>query len=249
MDICIRNNERKTIELRKVIKDTFISFLSSESNLTSTLVLLDKHIGKLFSLYDTYFFHSKLSTLFQNSLCFSTSNRMSSAGGKTIYKKNKNNVTFEIRISIKILNNFYKTSSEKRVSGIIVNDPLDALQIILEHEICHLIEFYYFGNSNCKGPRFKKLSMDIFNHKTIYHELPTDKKIAITKQLKNSISVGDNVVFTFKTKVYTGIVSNITKRATVMVKDNKGMFSDKFGQRFTKWYVPLNNLEKKEITQ
>jgi len=172
---------------------------------------------------------------------------MSSAGGKTIYKKNKNNVTFEIRVSMKILNNFYKISSEKRVSGIIVKDPIDALQIILEHEICHLIEFYYFGNSNCKGARFKKLSIDIFSHKTIYHELPTDKKIAMTKQSKNSIRVGDNVSFIFKTKIYTGIVANITKRATVMVKDNKGLFSDKNGQRFTKWYVPLNNLEKKEI--
>lgn len=250
MAIYIKNNEAKVINLRKTLKDDFIKLLSYEVNYNSNnLILCDKHISYLFYLYDNYFFDNKLKPLFQNNISFSTSNRMSSAGGKTIYKKQRNNASFEIRVSVKILNNFYKTSCEKKVSGILVKDPIEALQIILEHEICHLIEFYYYGSSNCKGARFKKLSMDIFNHKSIYHELPTDKKIAMLMHPKTSLHIGDTVTFKFKDKEYIGVISNITKRATVMVNDKKGMYTDKSGQRFSKWYVPLNSLDIKECNK
>ena len=42
--------------------------------------------------------------------------------------------------------------------------------------------------------------------------------------------------------VLTGTISHIEKNATVMVKDPRGLYQDRTGQRYTKYRVPLEQL-------
>ncbi|MPM45165.1 hypothetical protein SDC9_91851 [bioreactor metagenome] len=242
--------ERYILNARNLIKNEFLKLLENNKNSfiinsldEKSIKLSDSFIEKLFYLYDDSFFRGQLGKFIGDKIKFSISKRMTSAGGKTIYSKTVQGFNYEIRISLPVLNNFYLTNSEKRVSGLVVLDPIEALMIIMEHEICHVIEFNNYGQSNCKAYRFKKISREIFNHKGIYHEIPSRK--SLSKENKSiNISVGDKVKFSYKDKTYEGLVFNITKRATVMVLDSKGQYKDKKGNRYGKWYVPLSNLRK-----
>ncbi len=223
----IKLSEIEKEALRKLIKDEFsMKYCSNYKNYEQYFIqsFNKNHVSELFYLYDT-------------------SKKMTRIAGKTIYKKSINSELLEIRISSVILLNFYVNNERKLVCGIEVKDPFEALQIILEHEICHAIEFISFGNSNCKNKRFKTLSASIFSHKGIYHGLPIIRTSNSCNK-KNNFKVGDKVLFEFKNCIYNGIISNITKRATVMVQDNFGSYIDKFGYKYNKWYVPIERLYK-----
>lgn len=243
-------SESYILNARNLIKSEFLKLLENNNHSFTanalegkSILLSNSFIKKLFYLYDDNFFKGQLEKFIGDKMKFSLSKRMTSSGGKTIFSKTVQGYRYEIRISLPILNNFYLTNSEKRVSGLVVLDPIEALMIIMEHEICHIIEFYNYGQSNCKAYRFKKISIEIFNHKGVYHEIPSEKSLN-KKNNSTNISVGDKVKFIFKDKIYEGFVSNITKRATVMVLDSKGQYKDKKGNRYGKWYVPLSNLRK-----
>lgn len=227
----------------KFLKEVHTEVCQQEVGKTKNIKLNNKDIEKLFDLYDNYFFEGELKKALGNNIVFSLSKRMTSAGGKTIFRRNSNSSEYEIRISLVILNNFYLKTSEKKVSGIIVSDPIEALMLIMEHEICHVVEFYNYGDSNCKGKSFRDISSGVFNHKGIYHDIPTRKNLNPNLEISD-ISIGDKVSFIYRGKKYVGIVANITKRATVMVLDKGGAYKDKEGNRYTKWYVPIINLSK-----
>ncbi len=57
------------------------------------------------------------------------------------------------------------------------------------------------------------------------------------------IEIRIGVDFTFEGKKMSGILYNINKRATVMVRDKNGQYSDKKGTRYTKYYVPLSQFD------
>lgn len=103
-----------------------------------------------------------------------------------------------------------------------------------------MLEFHLFKESNCRGKRFKSLAYNIFKHTDVYHQLPTEKEIAITEY---GFKPGDRTEFTYASKLYKGIVNRIGKRATVMVADPKGDYADSSGTRYTKWYVTLEKLK------
>lgn len=242
----IKLSEMEKEALRKLIKDEFSTkYCSNYKNYKQYFIqsFSKNHVSELFYLYDIYFLNNEIGKIVKDNIQFSTSKKMTRIAGKTIYKKSINSELLEIRISSVILLNFYANNDCKLVCGIEVKDPLEALQIILEHEICHAIEFISFGNSNCKNKRFKTLSANIFSHKGIYHGLPIIKSSNSCNK-KNNFKVGDKVLFEFKNCIYNGIISNITKRATVMVQDNFGSYIDKFGYKYNKWYVPIERLYK-----
>ena len=59
--------------------------------------------------------------------------------------------------------------------------------------------------------------------------------------LEYGIEVGTKVSFDFKGQEYQGFVNRITKRATVLVKNTKGLlYSD--GHRYKKYLIPLGEL-------
>jgi hypothetical protein len=199
----------------------------------------------MFELYDQIFFGSWFKRNFKGKLKFSLSRRMTKSAGLTLCPKNIDKIkpeelVVEIRIGVDFFFHYGLIEGSETVCGIKTNSSLEALQLVFEHELCHAIEFILFKESNCSGARFKVIANNLFGHTESYHELPTYKQIA--KQ-KFSLNIGDTVSFTFNGKRLQGILYNINKRATVMVRDKDGPLADKQGNRYSKYYVPLTFLE------
>lgn len=195
----------------------------------------------LFRLYDRYFFNDYFTQTLGPKLGFYLSTRMTRSGGVTKYDRRHQD--YEIGIAISMVYNSYTTDKRRNIiNGRECQNRLEAVMSILEHEIIHLLEMVIDGKSSCKGDRFKELSRQIFGHKAQTHrlELPVE-----TVKRKFNLKTGDSVVFTYDGQKYTGVISRITKRATVMVKHPDGIFADKKGQRYQKYYVPVHMLKKK----
>lgn len=199
----------------------------------------------LFELYDEVFFENWFREEYKGKLKFSLSRRMTKSAGLTLCPKNIDKIKpeeliIEIRIGVEFFFHYDSVEESKFVGGVKTNNSLEALQLVLEHELCHVIEFIHFKKSNCKGGRFKVLANNLFGHTESYHRLPTYRQIA---NQKLGLNIGDAISFTFEGKRLEGILYNINKRATVMVRDKKGALADKQGIRYSKYYVPLSLLE------
>jgi len=169
---------------------------------------------------------------------------MTSAAGKTIYGIKRKLLqetekTYEIRMGIKFFFQYYKVKRDKIVSGINTVDSLEAFQIVLEHELCHLIEFHLYGESSCKRLRFKTMVNNIFGHTEVHHQLPSQNEII---SVDYGFKLGQKVSFIHGNKKYNGFIYKINKRATVMVKDEKGTYKDREGTKYSKWYVNFGQL-------
>jgi len=215
------------------VKDGVIRSLSTEE------------LSQLFCLYDRIFFMDWFKENFKGRLKFSLSRRMTKSAGLTICPKNPEKIkpedlTLEIRIGVDFFLQYETIQGSKSVGGIEAGNSLEALQLVFEHELCHVIEFINYKKSNCKGKRFKKLAENLFGHTESCHRLPTQRQIA---RQKLGLNIGDMVSFEFKGKRMTGILYNINKRATIMVKNSKGAFIDNRGNRYSKYYIPLNLLQ------
>lgn len=224
---------RELLKESKDIKSGIIESLSAED------------LNILFKIYDKQYFNNYFRDNFKNQLKFTLSKRMSRNAGKTVVTKKLKGAPpgseiFEIVMAVKFFFNYEGLSRDKKVNGIKTIDSLHALQLVFEHELCHLIEFHLFGASDCKRPRFKKLAYNIFNHTDVYHQLPTEREIAITEY---NFRPGDSVEFVHDGKRYRGIINSINKRATVMALNHKGDYRDQSGARYSKWYVPLTQLK------
>lgn len=242
------NGFRRNLEEKEIIR----SFIKKEfcrrykiNTCNSIDILTIKHISNLIELYDTYILDNYLIKAVPEGIKVSTSNRMTSSGGKTIFSKRGKFGTYEIRISNKIIEKFIEDNEIKTVCGIKAIDALEALMLILEHEICHVIEFSKYGNSSCKGKRFKNMAFNLFGHKSSYHEIFKNREDS-KKTIIKTFSKGQVVEFRYKDILYEGMISNINKRATVMVKDRNGAYKDRSGIKYSKWYIPLNLLKDKE---
>ncbi|MEG2288495.1 MAG: hypothetical protein RSA29_06110 [Clostridium sp.] len=231
------NSDEEIIRLRSIIKNLYchgckVIKMNDINNITIHNILV------LLKLYDNYIFKDNLSNLIDSNIKISLSNRMTSSGGKTIFNKISNIQRYEIRISMRILEKFISDNKNKVICGIEGKDVIDALMLILEHEICHVLEFSIYGNSNCRGDIFKIIAYDIFKHKSSYHEILKDSSKIISE---NYFKKGQIVNFIYKNKKYEGVIKNINKRATVMVKNGEDIYES----NYTKWYVPLNLLINK----
>lgn len=200
----------------------------------------------LFNLYDKYFFRNYFKENFRGKITFSLSRRMSRSAGKTIVPRintslEEDKQKYEIRIGVNFLFQYYELDREKLVGGVKTRDSLHALFMIFEHEFIHFIEFYVFGDSSCKNDRFKSIAMNIFAHKDVYHSLPTNREI-VNRSL--GIKIGDKVDFLYEGKIKNGVINRINKRATVMVLDRRGNYIDRYGNKYIKYYIPLNRLNK-----
>ena len=231
---------RKRNEISKILKSNSTSFNSNSIKTMSTADL-----DLLFRLYDKMFSANWFAEVFKGKIKFSLSRRMTRSAGftlcpKNISKINQEDLIIEIRIGVDFFFQYDLVEGNKAVCGIKTSNGLEALQIVFEHELCHVIEYISFYNSNCSGDRFKEIANNIFAHTESYHKLPTNREIA---KHKFGLSIGDTVSFSFEGKNLTGIVYNINKRATVMVKSKDGQFVDEQGKRHNKYYVPLVHLK------
>lgn len=207
----------------------------------------NRDLRLLFEIYDEVFFGNWFKECFPGTLSFSFSRRMTKSAGKTYYPRNADparpgDLMIEVKISIELIFAYGAIDKANQVGGIPTQSSLEALQVVFEHELIHVIEFIHFQNSSCKQTRFKSLVFNLFGHMESYHCLPTRQEIA---REKLGLTVGERVVFPLEGKMMEGQLHAIHKRGVVMVPDNKGAYADKQGQRYTKYYVPLQILKKK----
>lgn len=232
------------VNKREEISELFVSKSPNIKNRTiSKITTADLEL--LFDLYDETFLENRFKNNFTGKMKFSLSKRMTKSAGLTLCPKNigkikPDKLVIEIRIGIDFFFHYGLVEGRKTVCGIKTNNSLEALQIVFEHELCHVMEFIAFNRSSCKGKRFKAMAGNLFGHTESSHRLPTQRQIA--KQ-KLGLNIGDKVSFTFEGRKLSGVIYNINKRATVLVRNNKGNLADKEGNRYSKYYVPLALLD------
>jgi hypothetical protein len=233
----IENNRTKIINSLSITSSTLRNpQLNSISTADLTL---------LFKLYDEVFLQNWFRDHFKGKVKFSLSRKMTKSAGKTMCPKNigrirQEELVLEIRLGVDFFLDYGHHSQSNSVCGIKTGSGLEALLLVFEHELCHVLEFLLFNKSSCKGKRFKAMANNAFGHTDSYHKLPTNRQIA-TKVF--GLKLGDTVTFDFKEKKLKGFLHNINKRATVLVPDKKGPLVDKHGTRYSKYYVPLTRLQ------
>lgn len=234
-------------EIAKKRKDIYSQIIVLSSNIEEKTFqkIGSKDLCLIFELYDNIFFNNWFENYFKGKIKFSFSKRMTKSAGLTLCPKNISSIkpddlVIEIRMSLDFFFNYGQLDRIKSVGGVETNNPLEALQVIIEHEICHVIEFIHYHRSSCRGQRFKQLAYDLFGHTESFHQLPTYRQIA---KEKLGLAVGETVYFQDNNKKLKGIITNINKRATVMVKNSRGDYIDKKGNRYIKYYVPLIKLK------
>lgn len=202
----------------------------------------DLHL--LVRCYDQVFLKGWLQAHLAVPLRLTLSGRLSKAAGKTLarYKqRSKEILDLEIRIGTGFLFQHHLLQREKTVGGLPARDGLEALMLVMEHELCHVLEFGLYGASNCRRERFQDLALGLFGHTASHHQLLTDSEIA---RESHAFQPGDLVLFDYEHKRVQGVIQRIHKRATVMVLDRDGDYQDAQGKRYTKYYVPLPNLKR-----
>jgi hypothetical protein len=106
----------------------------------------------------------------------------------------------------------------------------------------HLLELLVFNSSSCSVSRFHSLASSLFGHREYTHRLITPHERALKRF---GIRRGDRVSFQAQGARLFGIVNRITKRATVLVEDERGArYTD--GKRYARFYVPLPMLRMEE---
>ncbi len=198
----------------------------------------------LFELYDEVFLDGYFQREFCGRLTFSLSTLMPSAAGKVLAPAGlptlaPEQVHYDLRIAWEPFLGYHEVRRPKTVAGVRTRDALEALQVVVEHELCHLVELHCYGRTSCRGERFKALAHGLFGHTEGYHRLPTRQELA---KERYGIAPGDAVTFVHNGVEFHGRVHRVNKRATVMVPDPGGQFQDTAGCRYQKWYVPLTAL-------
>jgi hypothetical protein len=205
----------------------------------------DADLYILYQLYDEVFLNHYFRDQFKGKLRLLFSRQLTSSGGLTrcIYnlaKVKPEEYSFEIKIAVNFLFDYNKTNRDKIVNGYKTKDAVDAMLLIFEHELCHVIEFLHTNKSSCKKQPFKILASELFAHTDVYHGLPTKCEIST---IEYGIKIGQKVSFEFEDKTKKGFVKAINKRATIMVEDKSGDYMDKMGNRYSKYYVPVQQLK------
>lgn len=198
----------------------------------------------MFAEYDARFFGGQIKpSLGSRPLSFGLSQRMTSAGGKTTnyIDRRDGSQRFEILISTAILFGCFREDDHRPITtcGMLCKDRLDALQRLLEHELAHLVEVLLWQHSSCTQQRFHSITRRFFGHTENVHKLITPKERAIVKY---GIRPGMQVRFRFDGVEHMGIVNRLSKRATVLVEDERGQPYTN-GKHYAKYYIPVQMLE------
>ena len=206
-------------------------------------------LGRLFDDYDRGFFQAQIgTTLGDTPVRFRLSKRMTRAVGQTARYTPRNRSGdrfYEISVSTTLLFECFTGDDHRPItaSGITCHDRLEALQRVMEHELVHLVEMLLWTKTNCAAGRFQSIALRFFAHRGHTHELITPGERAF---VKFGVKPGSRVRFRHDGAQHTGVVRRITKRATVLVPDPRGVpHSD--GHRYATYYVPVEMLEPVEL--
>lgn len=229
-------------EIGRTVVDA--SRVMDSPNFSVTSVLDLQHMAEL---YDRIFFEGHcLAIARYHGMLFRWSKRMTSTGGKTVRTTHVDRRTggqqtrYEIVLSAPLLfQTFGDLQRPIRVTGVLCTNRLQAMQRILEHELIHLVEMLVWNDSCCAAPRFQSIASRLFGHTEHKHDLITQQERAARKF---NIRVGSHVMFQHEGAKFVGTVNRITRRATVLVRDDSGQLYDD-GRRYRKYYVPLSHLQ------
>lgn len=232
---------------RELVKKTLFEQSRSIKSVDFTTIS-DKDLYILYNLYDDIFLDTWFKHNFKGKIKFTLSRQLTRAAGNTKTRKNivlikPEDIEFEIKISINHLVNFDKADRDKYVGGLKVNNKLDSLLLVFEHEICHVIEFIICKKSDCSKQVFKNLIYNLFGQSESNHKLVTTREANYSEY---GLLPGDNVAFEYGGAILNGFINKINKRAIIMSPSQHGKYVDKFGQHYTKYYIPLSCLVKKE---
>lgn len=241
----IRTIKYSTADILTRREEIGTRLLGSSAHLISADIrrIAPSDLELMYQLYDQIFFDNWLRQNFAGKLQFSISRQMTKSAGKTICSKNNppDARVIEIRISLPIIANYGAVEGLDLVGGVKCYSRLDALQLIFEHELVHVLEFVLFGNSSCKQNRYQNIAANLFGHQSSYHQLPTHREIT---RRELGLEPGTEVTFQYDGASMRGIIQSIRKRAAVMVVDSKGPYHDRYGKRYSKYLVPLQLLRR-----
>jgi len=198
----------------------------------------------LFEAYDDVFFQKQLTVLLEStrhSMFFEVSTRMTTAGANISRRSSGRRAgVFRIAISAPVLFSSFREPGEAfEVNGLTCTNRLQALQVLMEHELVHLYEMLQSGASG-HGPSFREIARGLFGHTDYRHALMTPAKRTSTAL---GLRAGELVSFNFRGRRLVGTLNGVAKRATVLVSHEDGTeYSD--GQKYLKFYVPLIALSK-----
>lgn len=219
-------------------------------------------LKRMAMLYDREFFGSRLlATIGRQRVKFGLSSRMTRIAGKLVTRSGGRRSRspglpsgsrfggesesdprrFELVLSTTLLfQAFADVDRPVTVTGLRCVDRLEAMQRVCEHELVHLLEMYFWRDSSCNGSRFQGIASRVFGHTEHRHDLITQSERAARNF---DIRVGSPVEFWHAGKRIRGWVNRITRRATVLVEDDRGeRFSD--GRSYRRYYVPLEQLRR-----
>jgi hypothetical protein len=206
-----------------------------------------RDLAVMFNWYDDLFFGSTISLeldMDARDLTFRASTRATTRGGALRTWKARETADdyhperYELSVSTNLLlASFGRKGRAITVVGRECADRLDGLQRIMEHEIIHLVEQIRWRETKCARPRFQEMARRLFGHTSHKHGLVTVREHAS----KLGLWPGSRVAFEFRGVRHEGILSRVTRRATVLVPDPNGrMMSD--GNAYQQFYVPLERL-------
>lgn len=194
-------------------------------------------LAYMLTVYDDLFFRGFLATQQRAEVHITASTRMTrSAGTCSVTVAPRRAPRIEIRMGVDFL--FRLTEGPFEVNGLRVESPLEAFFCVLEHELCHALDFLFHGTMDGHSRRFTALTQGLFGHTRNTHTLPTRAQDAAHM----GCGVGHWVHFPYQGHELCGQVSRVGKTASVMVPDAQGAWHDAEGQRYAKYTVPLRAL-------
>ena len=219
-------SQKQILSLREKIHNKLI-----KSRLKSNLSNLSRnHLETIFKLYDKYFFKGEISERLNElrSELFLEIQSIKNTNIEVI-KRWDDSYVYYFKVSKEFLTNI-QIKNNVELGGINCSNKLCILQILIEHEICHLLMYIFEDRYNhikssaktLHGTIFNCLIKTCFNHTDTRHGLILElsKRHHLTEGL---VRTGMHINFILNDKVKTGIIVN-TESEHAIIKMNKRYF-------------------------
>jgi hypothetical protein len=181
----------------------------------------------LFNLYDDIFFENSFNAYFGRSGSdFSTF--FAPKLTKTAGMCTKQGCVYTIQISSQIMSGLF-TSVGKNVhaaNGLICRTRLSCLQLVLEHEMIHLLQYIWreCSSTASHGPEYRTLVKNIFGHTETTHDLLN----ALTEEQAQNYSTRHETrkadrqteISNAKAALYPGVLIQFTKPSAMFTTDD-----------------------------
>lgn len=239
-DANITSNRKK---IRKLLNIDTKNFELSTSMVEKLFVIFDK-------IYFKNFIQNKLDDGDMN-LTFGVSNKLKNVAGYCKFYNNNIELIFSKYIIDKIYNDKF---TQINLGGIICNDIVDILIVLMEHEIIHLILFLYdkYKDDVRSGhnSQFKLIIYNMYRHVKITHDLLfgdlneyEKKKTKAIKKLETGMKI--------KCKNKSGIVIDIKPKYIIYKNENNKINGCRFNDyeiidnNYAPYQKYITNLKKK----